>query len=233
MQKKILSENFNPDQVHVQAEQLRESGDFVEALKTFETVIVGYQQEGNYAKVVEALQGRFLCYKHLFFLTQDQIYAILGRQDAQSSLEIAERHNLKEILPSCYFRVGEASMLFNDFEKAAENFEKAVCIFPGEGAEKGDWRYHWGEALYRSGKKEEGKEKIFEGLKEIQTNPDNRDSFLIHVWESGAYMKLADLLREDEHETAKNYLTKANKIAQEDDRLILRRRQIEELSQRF
>jgi len=217
------------EKLHVEAEELREQGRFAEALVKINDALAGYQAQHDQAKVSEVLQSRFLIYKHLFLWSGDIAYAFLARSDARSSFDIAQELALSEVLPSVYFRLGEAEMLLAHFKEAVANYQKAVESYPGESAEKGDWRYHWGEALYRSGYKAEGKKKILEGLAEIQKNADHREAFLIHVWESGAFLRLADLLREDDPDLAKDYFQKAKKIIDADDRLILRKKQLDQL----
>ena len=125
--------------VHQQAEQERENGNFIKALKLYEEAIVRYQNEKNYQGIVDALQGRFLTYKHLFWQTNDTVFAQIGRMSAQLSLQIAQQKKLP--LAFCYFSLGEAAMLFVDFEKAADDFQQAINSY-GDGPHIGDLHYH-------------------------------------------------------------------------------------------
>jgi tetratricopeptide (TPR) repeat protein len=225
--------NASPHQIHLKAEQAREQDNHIEALKLLEEAIIGYQKEGNYSGFTRALQSRFLTYKHLFYLTSDQVFALMGQKDAETSLAIAEKHNLSSLIGSCHFRLGEAAMLFKDYGKATQHYQLALANYQGTNTERADYRYHLGEAFYRSGKKVEGKQTILQGLKEIQENVGEVDSFLAHVWESGCHMRLAELLKEDAPKEAKKHLVEARKIAQSDDKLVIRRRQIEEISKSF
>lgn len=218
---------------HQLSEEAREKDEHLEALKFIEEAIVNYQQEKNYEGLSQALQSRFLIYKHLFLLTKDNLFAFMGQKDTETSLWISQKYNLQKMISSCYFRLGEAAMLFENYTKAARQYQKAITYYHGTNAEKGDYRYHLGEALYRSGKKKEGRENMLHGLKEIQTNKNEVDPFLVHVWESGCHMRLAELLKDDEPEEAKKHLQQAEKIANSDKKLIIRRRQIKELAKNF
>lgn len=218
---------------HMQAEKLRESDKHLEALKELDQAIVLYQEDHDYLGICEALQSRVLTFKHLYFLTKDTTFGIIARKEAEASLEVAQRHNIGEKLGSCYFRLGEIAMIFEDFPKAIDWYQKSLESYQGSLSEKGDYRYHLGEAMYRSGQKEEGKKTIFAGLDEIQSGAHEVDPFLVHVWESGLHMKLADLLRDDETDEARKHLETAKKIADSDPKLVIRRRQIEELSKSF
>lgn len=157
----------------------------------------------------------------------------MARKDAEASLAIAELHKLETVLGSSYFRLGEIDMLFEDYDSAVENYQRSLDHYHGTDCERGDYRYHLGEALYRLGKKEEAKEQLYLGLKEIQDHADQVDSFLVHVWESGAHMRLADLLRTDEPEKAKEHLAKAEEIINSDPKLVIRKRQLAELKKQF
>ncbi len=218
---------------HQLSEEAREQDKHPEALKFIEEAIVNYQQEKNYEGLSQALQSRFLIYKHLFLLTKDNVFAFMGQKDSQTSLWISQKYNLQKTIGSCYFRLGEAAMLFEKYKEAVEQYQKAINNFYGFKAEKGDYRYHLGEALYRSGEKKEGKEKMLQGLQEIQKNKKGVDPFLIHVWESGCHSRLAELIKDDEPEEAKKHLQQAEKIANSDEKLIIRRRQIKELAKNF
>jgi tetratricopeptide (TPR) repeat protein len=218
---------------HQLSEKAREQDKHPEALEFIEEAIVNYQQEKNYEGLSQALQSRFLIYKHLFLLTKDNIFAFMGQKDVETSFWIAQQYNLQKIISSCYFRLGESAMLFENYKEAVKQYQKAVDNFYGFKAEKGDYRYHLGEALYRSGKKEEGKEKMLQGLQEIQKNKKGIDPFLIHVWESGCYLRLVELLKNDEPEEARKYLRQAEKIVNSDKKLIIRRRQTKELAKKF
>ena len=228
--KRIMSTYASPSEAHRMSEELRENDKHLDALKSIEEAIIGYQQEQNYQGFAKAIQSRVLIYKHLFLLTKDKAYAVLAKHDAEASLEITQEHGLQDSLSSCYFRLGEVNNLFGDYKQATVHFQKAIDTYIGTNTEKGDYRYHLGEAMYRSGEKDKGKEAMLEGLKEIQDNSDEVDPFLIHVWESGCYMKLAEVLKVDEPEKAKEYLANARKIIDSDDKLVIRRRQFEALA---
>jgi tetratricopeptide (TPR) repeat protein len=221
---------LTPKQLYQKGEVLREKDKHLEALQVLDEAIVRSVEARNYRNLIDTLKARVLTWKHLFLLSKDLVYRTLARKDAESMLEIANEFHLKDKLHTSYFRLGEVDMLFEDYPKAIKNYKKALKTYVGPISEKGDYRYHLGEAAYRSGDKKTGKETILEGLKEIDKGADQIDSFVIHVWESGAYMRLADLLRKDEPEEARKYFAEALKIIESDPKLIIRRRQIEELS---
>ena len=218
---------------HSQAETAREEDKHLEALQLIEAALIEYQQAKDYAGFAQALQSRCLTYKHLFLLHNDRVYALLAQHDAQASLAIAQLHDLKTLLGSSYFRLGEIAMLFDDYGQAVEYYQQALANYHGTNCEKGDYQYHLGEALYRLGQKAEGKKELVQGLQAIQANAHEVDSFLAHVWESGAHLRLAELLKVDEPAEAQQHLTAAEQIITADPKLIIRKRQLEELKKNF
>jgi tetratricopeptide (TPR) repeat protein len=230
---KEVKTGLSAEQLHSKGAQFREEDKHQEALQYLTVAIVAYQDVGNFAGLIDALKDRTLTWKHYFLLTKDKVYAILARKDAEAMLAIAEQYDLNDKLDTAYFRLGEIDMLFEDYPGAINHYQKALDTYRGPLSEKGDFRYHLGEAYYRNGEKGKGKRLILEGLKEIQDGADELDPFLIHVWESGVYIRLAELLIKDEPPVAKEYYQEAKKIAEADPKLVIRRRQIAELGKRI
>lgn len=220
-------------QLHKESEIAREEDRHLDALKLIEETIIEYQKENNLKGFAKALQSRVLIYKHLFLLTQDANFSLLARKDAEASLELALKNNLSDVLSSCYFRLGEIAAIEKNFERAIEYCRKSLEFYQGTKAEKGDYKYHLGAVLYMDGEKKEGKNLMLQGLDDIRNNRSEVNSFLANVWESGCYMRLAEILKEDELEEAKKYLQLAKKIIDSDVRLIIRKRQWGELAQAF
>lgn len=211
----------------------REKDWHLEALQYLDHAIVGYQKKKDYKGVIDVLKDRTLTWKHYFLLTGDLVYATLARKDAEAMLEVATDKKLNDKLSTSYFRLGEVSMLFDDYPEAIKNYRKSLKYYVGSLAEKGDFRYHLGEAMYRNKQKKDGKKAMLDGLAELKKGASEVPDFLTHVWVSGVYMRLADLLRNDEPGEAREYLEEARKIIRSDKRLVIRRRQYKDLEKFF
>lgn len=232
--KKLLDlSRFSPKKLHGMGSDAREKDRHLEALQYLDHAIVGYQKERNYRGLIDALKDRTLTWKHYFLLTKDSAYAILAKKDAESMLAVAQDKKIDDKLSTSYFRLGEVAMLFEDYSDAIDNYQKSLKHYVGPLAEKGDFRYHLGEAMYRFGQKKDGKKAMLDGLKELKKGASEVPDFLIHVWESGVYMRLADVLRNEHTEEAKKYLEEARKIVESDERLVIRRRQFKDLENTF
>lgn len=216
-----------------QADVLREEGKSLKAIDTYNQAIVCYQEEQDFGNMMGALTGRLLCWKHLFYKTEDKIYAFFVKKEAEAMLEIAKEHKLLDRLFLIHYLNGTSATLLNDYPLAEKEFVKAIELFPNDVAEKGDWIAHLGDAVYRNGRKEEGKKLILQGVQIIEEKSSQIDSFQFNVWVSGAYLRLAKLLKTDNIQESKLYFNKAKKIIDSDERLVIRKQQLDSFMKEF
>ena len=233
MKGKIDPFKQSPDKLHKLGSNAREKDDLNSALLFLDQAILGYQKESNYGGLVDALKDRFLTWKHYFLNTDDVMFAILARKDAEAMLAISQDKGLSDKLSTSYFRLGEVMMLFEDFQSAVKFYKKSLKYYSGSLSEKGDYRYHLGEALYKNNQKKKGVKEMLKGLSEIKRGASEVQDFLIHVWESGCHLRLAELLIKDNPHKARQHLLKAKKIVDSDKKLVIRKRQLKELFKIF
>lgn len=214
-------------QLQKRADVLREEGQSLKAIDVYNQVIVRYQEDRDYANMIGALTGRLLSWKHLFYKTGDKIYAIFVKKEAEAILEVAKEHGLRDRIHLFHFLNGTSAILLNDYPAAEKEMGQAVELYPNDNAEKGDWMAHLGEAIYRNGRKDEGRKLILQGVQFIEEKSSQIDSFLFNVWVSGAYLRLAKLLKPDNQGESEVFLGKAKKIIDSDDRLVIRKHQLE------
>lgn len=216
----------NVAELKKEADILREEGKSLQAIDVYNHVIVRYQEGGDYADMMQALTGRLLAWKHLFYKTEDKIYAIFVKKEVEEMLEIAKEHHLIDQFYLIHFLNGSSAILLNDYPLAEIEFKKAIELYPLENAEKGDWIAHLGDAMYRNGKKEEGKRTLLQGVFLIKERSSGLDPFLFNVWVSGAYLRLAKLLKTDNLEESQFFLNQAKAIIDSDARLVIRKQQL-------
>lgn len=220
--------------VREQADVLREEGKTLEALNLYNQALVSFQQKHDYKSILSVLCGRLISWQHLFNHEGDKVYAILARKEAESMLEIAQEHNIHDRDHLIHFLFGKSCIFLKDFKCAEIEFKQATDLYPLNNAEKGDWLAHLGEAIYKNGRQEEGKRVILEGVQQILAHQDLEDSFKINVWASGAYLRLAKILINDQKiEQAKIYLSKGEEIVLKDPRLVIRKQQLEILKKKI
>lgn len=220
-------EPANTKEWQIQANRLREEGKSLDAIALYNKLIVQQQQEHQHLPMIEALTGRLLCWKHLFYQTEDKIYAIFVRKEAEAMLEIAKAYGITEKVHLLHYLLAKAAQLQKDDLAAELDFQRAVELYPVDNAEKGDWMAHLGAAMYANGKKAEGQKVLLQGVQKIQAHQSDLDPFFYNVWVSGAYLRLAKLLYPDNPQESKRYLELAQEIVDSDDRLVIRKGQLE------
>lgn len=217
------------EELHQKAEELRETEKFKEALVVYDKVIEGYLSKENWAGVADALQGKVLTYKHLYARNNKKEYLEMAIGCAKSSFEIVKIYKIEKMKASVNFRLGDVFRLKNDFKKAVLYFSKAYRLVK-DNKERGDYLYHLGEALYKSGEKTLGKRKINEGIKLIKKDKKKIDPYIYHVWLSGANMRMAQIYFLEKNKLQfEKYIKRARKIIEKDERLIIRKKQFEEI----
>jgi len=212
---------------HQQAEDLREQEKFTEALDVYTKVIKNYYTELNYSGVVDALGGQSLTYKHLYLVDPQEKYLQLCRGSAQSSLEIAKQHHQDDLLFRCYFNLGEVDMLAKDYQSAVDNYQHSFDLIPNNSVEKCRALSHLAEAQYYNGEKLNVNKNLIKSLDILHRYRSQVDDYTANVWETGILMKLAAITNDQK------YITASEKIIDSDDRLIIRKRQLEELKRKL
>jgi tetratricopeptide (TPR) repeat protein len=223
----------NGIELQKEADKLREEGASLKAIDVYNQAIVRYQEDKDYSNMMGALTGRLLSWKHLFYKTEDKIYAFFVKKEVEEMLEIAKEHNLLDRPYLIHFLNGTSAILLKDYSSAEIEFQKSVELYPVENAEKGDWIAHLGDAMYQNGKKEEGKNMILQGISLIKERSSQIDSFLFNVWVSGAYLRLAKLLKTDNSEESRSFLNQAREIIYSDNRLVIRKQQLDTFMNNF
>lgn len=228
-------------QLHGQAEQAREGGDFTKALELTDQAMVAYQKDGDSLGFAEVLASRFLTLRHLFESTGDRKYLILAKHSALSSVEIAQASNDKTALAIPLFNLAKSQETLGEIKEAVESYKQAVdnlvnnppAVHKTEDrpAILADFQIHLSTCEYKNGDKS-ALERAEKALGELEQNPDISD-YNQHVWVSGGHMRIAEVLMSDDPGKAKEHLQKAKGIIDGDPRLKLRLEQWQKLSQQF
>jgi tetratricopeptide (TPR) repeat protein len=210
-----------------QGMELREQGKHSKAVAVLSEAILAAVAADDASTLAGALGDRALCWKHMFLSTTKGTYLELFEVDAELMLKTAQNYGLTELINKANRFLGEVAVEQGDWATAVGRLKAAVDQNP-ENAEKGDYLCHLGEALYLSGDREGGLAAFKQGLAQLERHREQTDTYLYHVWLSGAYLRLAKVLKEDEPAEAMAYLEKAGEIIKGDKRLLIRKRQWEE-----
>lgn len=226
-------------QILGKANQAREDGDFEQALIFNDQAVLAFQAEGDLLGLAEAQSYRSLTFRHLYEKTNDKNFLLIGKGAARTGVEIAEGSGSKESLAIPYFNLAKAYDDLGELDEAIENYRKAVenitnnpPAIHNRPTIVADFKVHLATSEYRNGDKS-ALERAEQALKELEDAETGVDTYNKPVWLSGAHMRIAQMLKEDDPQKAKEHLEKAKEIVDSDKTLTLRKEQLEKLVSTF
>lgn len=233
--------NKTGHEYHIMAEEAREEGKFIEALELTDKALVAYGKENNLHGFTEIMASRSNTFRHLARVENNSHYLTLATYELRAALEIAESAGQKEDLAMLFIGLGRTLDLQQKLPEAVEAFSKAVQYMtsnpPKEHDRPGvlaDFKVTLAAAEYRAGDKS-AQERLDQAIAELENSGEDKISdYNYKVWLSGAHMKGAEMLKDDDLELAKSHLAKAKDIIDSDpEKLALRLQQFQELAKKF
>lgn len=222
-------------EIHVLAEKERENTqNFLKSLNLCDEATIQYAEEKDYYGLSEVQCSRFNALKHLYQKTNEKSYLILAKYAAKSAVEIAEANKLSTLVVQ-YRDLGKAHLELEEYKEAIESFNKALNSLSERVHEtqefnkeslKAEILSHIGEAEYLSGYKENGLMHMNEAI-EIFSKMERR--YETDVWLTGAYMRKAKAIDNDDKQSADEALVLAKEIIDSNEELVLRKQQWEKL----
>lgn len=210
-------------EIHKQALDTQEKGNFLEALRLEDEAMIVYQEEGDEIGFSEIQAMRTLTYRHLHGRTGFVGYLVKAKHEAEASLDLAQRTGDEASLPIPL--VGVARIMFDlgEYAHAAKNFDRAIALASKYGERKSviaDFKVHFYVCLFMAGDRDalKGAE---EALSELAMTNDASE-YEKSVWMSGAHMKMAEAVNEIDHDRAMEHMRKAKQIIDGNDQLSLR-----------
>jgi tetratricopeptide (TPR) repeat protein len=213
--------------LHARAEQAREKEqDLLKSLKLADEATIAYADDGDYLGIAEVQSSRFIAFKHLHRKTNDKAYLTLAKFAALSAVELSELSDDPKAATLPYFNLGKAYEEIKDYNNAIIYFEKALSSpLPdshNRTAVKADIKAHLSFAKYKSVDKS-GLGLMSEAISELEVAEEQK--YEKDVWLSGAHMRAAEMLRQDNPQLAKEHLQKAKEIIDGNPDLKLRAEQ--------
>jgi len=223
--------------IHGVAEHAREGGEARFALSLLNEAMRMYSKENDDLGFAEAITSGVLSLRHLAQEADDVRYLIFAKHWAEAAVEIAEKSGQKDALALPYQRLGSVNAELEEWGKAAENFGKAVQFMQSNPpkphdrpAVLADMKVHLSFAEYMNGDKT-ARERLDHAAEEVKDSDEatyNKD-----VWYSGALMKKAEMLHEDDPQASQEALQNAKEIIDGNSDLKKRREQWEKLNARL
>lgn len=232
-----MKESEKGRELHGLAESLREKGEFENALEHTDNATIAYVEDGDVRGLAEVQSSRQLTFGHLYYETGAPEYRILQKHAAMAAVEIAELSGEPEALGIPYFNLGKYYFDANEYRSAEEYFKKAVenlSTVPnsrhGRPSVIADVKGHLHVAEYYLGDKS-ALEKSLKALEDLEKAEEA--SYEKNVWMSGAHLRIANMIKNDQTDLAQHHLQKAKEIIDSDERLVLRKKQLDKLEQQF
>ena len=224
--------------LHALAEDARESGRFLEALEYTDKASLAYQKDNDLFGLAEVQSSRQSTFKHLYRSTGDKIFLILEKHAAKAAVDIAEKSGIKEALGIPYHNLGKYYFEAGQYKEAADAFRRAVenlTQYPNTRHSRqsviADIKGHQYAAEYHAGDKT-ALDRALNALTELE-NSGELNSYNKNAWLSGAHLRITEMIAADSPELAKKHLEEARRIIETDDRLILRKSQLEKLEKKL
>jgi tetratricopeptide (TPR) repeat protein len=235
-----MADSINGRKIHALAEQAREAGNFLEALKFTDEATLAYQKDNDLLGLSEVQSSRQSTFKHLYRHTEDTVFLTLEKYSALAAVEIAEKSGIKEALGIPYHNVGKYYIEAQDYQNAAGAFQKAVenlIEYPSSRHSNAsviaDIKGHQFAAEYHNGDKT-ALERALSALRDLeQASPHEVSLYARNAWLSGAHLRIAEMLVSDNPKLARSHLAEAKKIIEEDKSQILRKEELEKLEKRL
>lgn len=223
--------------IHGEASDAREAGEFLKALQLIDEAVIIYIEDKDVIGLSEVMGMKALTFRHLARKTKDLNYLVLAKYSVMAAIEIAKKSGELTAIVLPTFDLAKVMDDLGDFGEAAQTYEDAVTEFeknPPQSHNRAgviaDMKVHLYTAKYKAGDKM-AFPKVLGALEELENSDEKLISkYNYDVWTSGAHMRIAEMLKDDDKELSKKHLDEAKKIIDANNELKLRRQQWEELA---
>ncbi len=222
-------------QLHAKALQLRESKQFLESLQIGDEALVEYAKDNDTLGFTELLTLQAKTYLHMYDVTGYKSYLLLAKRIGQCAVDIVEESGQNEAKALPYFNLGKISEDAGDLELAVNSFRKAVQLMQDSPPKRhnrksvlADFKNHLATTEYQTGDKT-ALDRAEQSIKDLETSTD-ASPYEKNVWLSGAHMRIAKMLQDNDSQKAREYLVKAKEIIDSDPELVIRKEQWEKLN---
>jgi tetratricopeptide (TPR) repeat protein len=156
-----------------------------------------------------------------------------------ASVTIARESGNKQALALPFFSLARLQEDLGELSDAVESYKEAIANMQNNPPEThkfpavlADMQIHLATCEYKAGDKT-ALERAEKALVDLQAAADEPNKFSKDVWLSGAHMRIAEILKTDNPQKAKNHLQQAKTIIDANPELILRQKQWQRLADTF
>lgn len=208
------------------ATEKRESGDFAGSLELLTDALVAFQSKNDAEGIIEALVSQSLTLRHIGEADNNANVLIYAKHTAMAAVEIATKNKLNPSIP--LYNMAKDQESLGETGDAINSIRKALGTH-GDLSFMAEMKTRLASLECKRGD-DAAMGRFDDALQELKDNP-NSDDYTQKVWVSGAYLHMAESLAGRDNAKAKELLVEAGKIINADDRLKLRKRQLEKVQE--
>ncbi|OGK16732.1 hypothetical protein A2690_04920 [Candidatus Roizmanbacteria bacterium RIFCSPHIGHO2_01_FULL_39_12b] len=218
-------------QLHKQALDAQESGNFEEALKLIDSAMIAYANDNDDSSFAEAHAMRYLTLNHLYQQLGFKGWQVSAKFTVEAGVELARQSGDKKTLGITLFHLAKTLEDLSELDEASKLYKESLNNLSGDEANIENIKNHMEVCAYKAGdiqaidRAEADLNKLLEVGDDLEYNHQ--------VWISGGYLRIANALRERDRVKAKEFLDKARVYIDAHPDLKLRKEQLVKLESLF
>jgi tetratricopeptide (TPR) repeat protein len=224
--------------LHTEAAKAREEGNFNESLAFNEKALFAYDTANDALGSAEGIACRSITLRAYANTHDSRRLLTLAKFEMMASVAIARESGDKEALALPLYNLAKLQEDLDELPDAVATYKEAVICMQDNPPERhkhpsilADMQVHLATCEYKAGDKTALK-RAEEALHDLES-ADEPNKYNADVWVSGSHMRIADALKKDNPEKAREHLQKAKEIIDANSQLTLRRQQWEKLAASF
>lgn len=226
---------IQPQELLVQARNYIENEKFTKAAELCEDAKQQFLDVRDYEGMLKALADMVNALRHSYNYTGRLSFRARCKASALEMMHLYHQHKTMEQTHLVRYRYAVALGLFEEWAEAARQIKLALEHFKGTDVQRADWQVHLGYALFKASSEdsEQAEDLMVRGLVVLESPSPEVDPYSWQVWLTGAYIKLAEVFRDTDQQTARQFLSSAAMIIDANPALKIRAHEYEQFLRRF
>lgn len=221
-------------ELHSEAAKARESELFTQSLTFNDDALFAYDKENDALGFSEGIACRSITLRVYANLHDSKRILTLAKYEMMASVELARESGQADALALPLFNLASINEDLGEFEDAVADYKEALENIKNNPPPTHDrpsvianFEIHLAACEYKAGDKT-ALQRAENALAQL-IEANEPDEYSRDVWISGGYMRIADAIKSDDKESAKEYLQKAKEIIDSNPKLSIRKKQLGKL----
>lgn len=220
------------------ANEAREKDHFFESLDLNDKALIAFDEENDDAGYAEALACRSITLRVYANLHESERILISAKYEMMGSVAIARECGDPTALALPLYNLAQLHEDLREYQDAVKVYAEAVQAMEqnppathNRPSVLANMKVHMTTCEYKAGDTS-ALERMSQALVDLESS-DEQNKYNKDVWLSGAHMRIAEALRIDDQEKAREHLQKAKDIIDANPELTLRKKQWEKFAVTF